>query len=464
MLSSTMPKETIAAIATAQGEGAVGIVRLSGPQSFAIAKKICGEGDYESHRVYLRDFIDPSSGRAIDQGLMLFMKGPHSFTGEDVVELQGHGGLFLMRELLRCVVAAGARPSEPGEFSLRAYHSGRLDLAQAESIAALISARSQQQLQIAHRQLKGELSSSLRHLRGELIEIAAILEAWVDFPEEGLEFTSMSQLLEQLHRIEATMRSLVASYDEGQRAREGLCVVLAGLPNGGKSSLLNALLGHDRAIVHEAEGTTRDALEEELFIGQVPLRLIDTAGLRQSDDPVEQEGIARSYRHLKEADLVLFVHDAMRGAAFDRQERLALEGLAPEKTLLVLSKIDLRSGPEDQDLPPRSQELQAMKALEVSTKTGEGLEALKSAIKHFFEASVLMGEDATILVHLRHKEAIERALVHLGEVLEGLAQERSAELVCADMKEALGAMTEVFGGDLREEILDSIFSKFCIGK
>lgn len=450
--------ETIAAIATAKGAGAIGIVRLSGPRSLEIAQSLCGGGDYESHRVYLRDFINPETGQAFDKGLVLYMKGPHSFTGEDVVELHGHGGIFLMRELMRLVVAQGARCSLAGEFSMRAFQNGKLDLTQAESISALISARSAKEAKLAHRQLTGHLSQSMQRIKEQLIEIAAILEAWVDFPEEGLEFTTAQEMLQQLVAISSQFKKYVDSYDEGQKLKEGLCVCLCGLPNAGKSSLLNALLGRDRAIVHSIAGTTRDAIEEDLMLGEVPLRLVDTAGIRTSTDPIEKEGINRSYQSMQDADLVLFISEAKK--QLEGTEEEILSKLDPQKTLFVCNKSDLldQSSQEFQDARNR------FKRVHVSAKEKRGLEEVKSWVKERFEQSVTFSDDSDVLVHLRHKEALVRSLQHIEQVINGLKEENSAELIAADMKEGLYALGEMLGGDLKEEILDAIFSKFCIGK
>lgn len=453
---------TIAAIATAKAAGSIGIVRLSGPRSLEIAKAICGEGDFESHRVYLRNFIDPKSGDAIDKGLLLHMQGPNSFTGEDVVELQGHGGIVVMREILRVAISLGARLSLPGEFSMRAYQNGKIDLTQAESISALISARSATEAKIAQRQLSGHLSQSLQSVKSQLIEIAAILEAWVDFPEEGLEFTSTEQLIADLEGIITKFCRYVASYEDGQKLKEGLCVCLVGLPNVGKSSLLNALLGRDRAIVHSIAGTTRDALEEDLTLGEVPLRLVDTAGIRKSNDPIECEGIQRSYQNMQDADLVLFVTECQKEQLQPEEEDILFQ-LDPSKTLLVRNKADLSAELLDH-AGGVSETLKEFTSVYVSAKQKEGLDAIKDFVQTKFEQSLSLSEDSDILVHLRHKDALQRSLELLKDVIEGMRQESSAELVAADMKEALYALEEMMGGNLKEDILDAIFSKFCIGK
>lgn len=448
--------ETIAAIVTPMGQGAVGIVRISGDRSLEIASKICrcGAEEFKNHHAHFRRFY--SQGEyAFDEGIVLFMKAPNSFTGEDVVELQGHGGTTVMRRLLQACFDHGARMSLPGEFSFRAFLNGRLDLAQAEGIASLISSRSEKAAKIAEKQLQGHLSRVIALYHQELIEIAAVLEAWVDFPEEGLEFASTGEICAQIEKIIEQMQVLASTYEDGARLQEGISLCLVGRPNVGKSSLLNALLRQDRAIVTEIAGTTRDVLQEDMTLGTIPIRLIDTAGIRECDELIEKEGIRRSWQRVKEADLVLCLLDGTTGLM---QEDLdILEQLPKASTLVLWNKIDICP-----DVIPS--EIQGFGHICISAKTREGLDELSKWVQERFLHHSSVGEDELILMHLRHKEALLQAISYLQEVIEGLFSDRSAELVASDMKEALSALGAIYGGDVTEDVLTAIFSKFCIGK
>ena len=448
-------KDTIAAIATPPGEGAIAIIRLSGPAAFSIAKKIFTSPveTFASHTAHYGRIL-AKDGSTLDAVLLIIMKAPRSYTGEDTVEISCHGGSFITQRILERVVEAGARPARPGEFSLRAYLNGKLDLAQAEAVQQLIAAKSTMALSTAESQLEGHLSQCIAEFQKELIDIAAILEAWVDFPEEGLEFASMEEIVARLDATCSRMERLSSTFHQGQRLHQGISLCLLGAPNVGKSSLMNALLGKERAIVTEIAGTTRDLLEEDFCLGPLHFRLIDTAGIRKTEERIEQEGIRRSHKAMEKADLILLLLDATRPLSLDDHQLLAM---APRtKTVLVWNKIDVQ---EPQDRSPWD-----TRTVCISARERVGLDDLQQEIETHFKEQGLPSKEEIVITRQRHHSALVQAIEALQMVIRGLKQNVSAEFIISDLRQALHALGTILGIHVSEEILSAIFSKFCLGK
>lgn len=446
-----MNQDTIAAIATAPGEGAIAVIRVSGPKAFEVAGSIFSrpvEG-FKTHTAHYGE-IRKADGTVLDSVLLLVMKGPHSYTGEDSVEISCHGGQLVTRRVLERIFEAGARPARPGEFSLRAFLNGKIDLAQAEAVQELIAAKSELALENAEKQLQGALSEKVRQFQRELTEIAAILEAWVDFPEEGLEFASMEEIVENVERVCQEMARLKATFHDGKMLHEGFSLCLLGSPNVGKSSLMNALLGKERAIVTEIPGTTRDLLEEDLRLGTLHFKLIDTAGVRKTEEVVEQEGIRRTQAAMAEADLILLVLDASR--PLSEEDRELMRSAPKDKRIVVWNKVDLASPSEKID------------AVCISAKEKVGLEELKETIHKTIWQNGTPAKDEVLITQLRHFQALANAITSCRAVIGGLRAGVSAEFVAADMRAALNELGTIVGTNVTEDILNAIFAKFCLGK
>jgi tRNA modification GTPase len=437
--------ETIAAIASPPGEGAISVIRISGKEALRLSRKFFS-GDvesYASHTAHYGKVVD-KEGKALDQVLCLVMRSPRSYTGEDTVELFCHGGVAVTRRVLARIFEVGIRPAEPGEFSLRAFLNGKMDLAQAEAVQQVIAAKSALAIDAAGSQLGGVLSRKIKEFQKELIETASILEAWVDFPEEGLEFKTLEEMIADLASTRLKMEQLAQTFDDGHALFAGVSVALVGAPNVGKSSVMNALLGHERAIVTDLAGTTRDLLREQLRLSGFTIELVDTAGIRESEERIEKEGIRRSKEVIEKADLLLFLLDGSR--EIDDAEKRLLDLVPKERTLLVWNKSDLRK----------------REGLSISAKTGEGLEDLKREILQRLEKSV--SKEEVILTQERHHGALSRAIEHLETVIQGLQEGSSPEFLAFDLRSSLNELGTILGIDITEEVLSAIFSKFCLGK
>ena len=453
--------DTIVAPATPPGEGGVGIVRLSGPRAEGLlAAAFRGRrpaAALRSHRLYHGHLCRPD-GTPVDEVLAVLMRAPHSYTGEDVAEVHCHGGSQIQRGALDLFIAAGARLARPGEFTQRAFLNGRLDLAQAEAVAALIGARSEQAARTALGQLDGRLSRLLRRFTDELRELLLLLEAHIDFPDDDLGTLDVAAVAERAEAVHAQMTALQATFDTGRALREGVGVLILGRPNVGKSSLLNALLGEARAIVTEIPGTTRDTVEEQLVLGGIPLRLIDTAGVRDTDDPIEREGVRRASDKAAAADLVLLVIDASRPLC--GEDRMAIALAPPGRTVLVRNKSDL---PPADDV---AEELAVFpRQVAVSARCGGGLAALEEAVVAFFRGPTGMAlEEGVVLSERRHREALAGALAAVARFLDELTVGTPLECQALELREALAALGQITGETTPDAILDQIFSRFCIGK
>jgi len=447
------PNKTITAIATPTGEGGIAVIRISGKEAIPIADRIFSKDvtQLPSHTVHFGKIVQEDE--VIDEVLLVIMKGPRSFTGEDTIEIQCHGGSLITRKVLDAVLQAGALAAGPGEFSYQAFINEKIDLAQAEAIQTFIGAKNALSLDAAKQQLEGHLSNHIQNLQKELIDVAAILEAWVDFPEEGLEFASQDEVIATLYATLKKMQKLASTFHEGKKIHDGINLCLIGQPNAGKSSLMNALLGQDRAIVTELPGTTRDTLEAELLIGGLHFQLVDTAGIRSTDELIEKEGIKRSKAAMEKADLILLLIDA--STPLMDEEEILLRTAPKEKMLVIWNKTDL---------PHTIPSLESQPQVALSAKTGAGMSELKKAIETTLFQGKFPEKGGVILTLVRHKEALEKAIQDLTALIDGLKTGISPEFLSSDMRSCLQHLGNIIGQDISEEILNAIFAKFCVGK
>jgi len=449
-----IPGETIAAVATPPGEGGVAIIRISGLAAISIAEKIfSGQvSSYKTHTAQFGKILD-KEGNTVDEVLLLLMRAPKSYTGEDTVEIHCHGGSLVTRQVLDVVLEAGARAAGPGEFTLKAFLNNKIDLAQAEAVQSLIGAKNTLAKNMAGQQLQGNLSKLITSFQKRLIDTTAILEAWVDFPEEDLAFASFEEVIHTLSTIKQEMEKLSATFHNGKIASHGITLCLSGPPNAGKSSLMNALLGKERAIVTAIPGTTRDLLEEDLRLGALHFRLIDTAGIRETEEIIEREGIRRSKEAMERADLILLVLDSTQPLSLEAQTLITS---APKgKTILVWNKVDLPHAPPPTDFSYVAQ---------ISAKEGAGIEELRAQIDRLLWQEGPPSKEEIILTSARHHQALSQGIESLGKVITGLKTGISAEFLASDMRHALTELGTILGMNITEEILSAIFSKFCIGK
>ena len=456
------PTDTIVAVATAPGRGGVGVVRLSGPLAPAIAESMLGglpKPRLAAHRVF-RDAAD----QALDDGIALWFPAPHSFTGEDVLELQGHGGPVVLDRIVRACLALGARLARPGEFSERAFLNDKVDLAQAEAIADLIEAGSEAAAKAALASLQGVFSREVHDLTEQLVALRMYIEAALDFPEEEIDFLADHSLLTRLDGLLAQAARVRAAAHQGALLREGVHVVILGQPNAGKSSLLNALCGHEAAIVTDIPGTTRDVLRQHLSIDGLPLHLVDTAGLRESADMVEQEGIRRAWLEVERADRVLLVVD-------DREEGIAAEDAAILRKLpagkpftVVRNKIDLSGRVADERLLDELPQAPGHRVTEIalSARRGDGLDLLREHLKACL--GYQPGDGGVFLARRRHLDALERAGQHMHSARASLLHARAGELAAEELRLAQEDLGEITGRFSSDDLLGRIFSSFCIGK
>src|SRR5580693_7128768 len=456
-----MLDDTIAAIATPLGEGGLGVIRISGPQALAVAdgcfvpagKSASKPSAAATHTLHYGRI--ERQGRQVDEVMLAVMRAPRSPTREDVVEITCHGGLLAAKAVLDAVLENGARLAQPGEFTRRAFLNGRIDLTQAEAVADLIHARTELALAAANEQLAGRLSGRVNQLRDEFIKTLAHVEAHIDFPDEDIAPDTRRQLIERLERGVDFMDELLRTANEGRILRRGIRAAIVGRPNAGKSSLLNQLLGHNRAIVSPVPGTTRDTVEETANIRGLPVIFVDTAGLREAGDDIEAEGIRRSREALARAELVLQVLDSSE--PLTAQDERYLAEFAGKKRILVRNKIDL---PVKLALPEAIKE----PVVDVCCLSGKGIEALKDAIKQAVWSGEIRAEMLEVMINSRHQEALGRARTAAQQTIEALRAERTLELVAMDLRIAVNAIGEIVGKTTTEDLLDSIFSQFCIGK
>jgi tRNA modification GTPase len=458
--------DTIAAVATAAGEGALAIVRMSGARAIAVADRVFrGKSSLASadgYTVHIGDFVN-EKGAVLDHGLATIFRAPRSYTGEDSVEFSCHGGIHVTASVLNAVLCAGARHATAGEFTRRAFLNGKLDLSQAEAVAALIAARSDRARRASLEQLEGKLGDEVRELRGSMTHLCALLELELDFSEEGIDIVDRQSIAGELVRVCDRLDSLAETFTRGRLSRDGATVVIAGEPNAGKSTLFNMLLKESRAIVTAVPGTTRDFLEESIVVHGVLLRLIDTAGLRQSDDPVEREGILRSRNSIQRGDVILLVEEVCIDPSESGRSLGELNLSEYQIPIIVRNKIDRFQG---QHASRRSVRLLGKEVIEVSlsAKTGDGVPVLQEAIVQAVGAG---GEDSTGSVEItnkRHWQLLRNASQCLRQALSGISSGITNEFIAFDVREATKFLGEITGEVTSDNVLDAIFEKFCIGK
>lgn len=456
-------EDTIVAISTPVGQGGIGIVRLSGPESLSIADRIfrpakkTGVTEAKAFSIVYGHVVDHESGAEIDEALVSVMRAPNSYTREDIVEINCHGGMVAVRRILGLVLEQGAKLADPGEFTKRAFLNGRISLTQAEAVMDLISAKTEESMRIAVDQLRGGLSEKLGGLRNSLIEICAHAEAYIDFPEEEIKSKTLEEMVGRLGTVRDECEGLSRTFEEGRFFREGLSVAIIGRPNVGKSSLLNALLKRERAIVTAIPGTTRDTIEEYLNIHGLPVRIVDTAGIRSSSEAVEKEGIRRSIEALERADFVIAMLDGSE--AMKDGDRDILEKIKEKNAVVVINKSDL---PGMMNLDEGM--LQEKKYISISARDGEGLEELKSLVFQSILTDWKEGCEGIIVTNIRHKLALDRASASLARAIDITKTDQPLEILAIELRDALDRIGEITGEVTTEELLNKIFSDFCIGK
>ena len=446
---------TIAAIATPPGRGGVGVIRLSGPKAYAIAQLLTQKDHPKARFAGFRQFFD-EHGEVMDEGLAICFPNPHSFTGEDVVELQGHGGPIIQNTLLARLLVLGATAAKAGEFSMRAFENGKMELVQAEAIADLIDATSQAAARSAVRSLQGVFSNKVNAVLQKLIHLRLHVEAAIDFPEEEIDFLADGKILNLLEDVQSSVTTVQQSARQGQLLREGLQVVIAGKPNAGKSSLLNALAGNDRAIVTDIAGTTRDVLHEKISLNGLPITLTDTAGLRDTSDIVEREGIRRAIKEIEQADLLLLVYDLSQGDnPLELAKNYFAEHIEPKRLMLIGNKCDLTTQ------APELTDLNGFRHITVSAKQEMGVQVLIDAITTH---AGFQPEEDTFIARTRHLDAMKRTQRYLAEAHEQLTIYHAGELVAESLRLAQNALGEITGDFSADDLLGVIFVSFCIGK
>ncbi len=456
-------QDTIAALASPSGEGGIAVVRISGPLAPDILKKMFRGGptlfdNWQTHHLYYGRLLDIQEN-LLDHALAVWMKAPRTFTGEDVVEFHIHGGRLISLKVLEAIYHCAARPALPGEFSQRAFLNGKMDLTQAEAVADMISAQSEQALKLAQDQWSGALSKPVSELRKKLLDALVYLEAAIDFPEEEIEFAELSQIQEILESSYKQLKAWIIDYELGRMIREGLSVVLVGKPNVGKSSLLNYLVREEAAIVHDEPGTTRDIIERKITLGGLLIRLLDTAGIRETQEKVEQIGIQRTKAHFERADLVLALFDS--SVPLGQEDLDLAKSALKRKSLFLINKSDLKAQWLPDDLFPASM---SAPYLNISLKTHQGLSELEKGIPELFGIHEL-GKGSHLLINqLRHKQALEQAAKCLELAILSVQKNRSPELIASEVMRATQFVGEIIGEISSEHILEDIFGRFCIGK
>ncbi|TFG73635.1 MAG: tRNA uridine-5-carboxymethylaminomethyl(34) synthesis GTPase MnmE [Flavobacteriales bacterium] len=467
-----IPNDTIIALATPPGSGAIAVIRISGKKAIPLVSTHFGSvrgkdlSKQKSHTIHLGHLKDKEY--LLDEVLVSIFKGPHSYTGEDVVEISCHGSPFIQQQIIQLFLRKGCRMAEAGEFTLRAFLNAKMDLSQAEAVADLIASENAASHEIAIKQMRGGFSSEIKRLRGELLNFASLIELELDFAEEDVEFANRGQFKDLLKEIRTLLKQLIDSFALGNVIKNGIPVAIVGEPNVGKSTLLNALLKEERAIVSEIPGTTRDTIEDEISIGGVGFRFIDTAGIRQTQDSIEEMGIQRTFQKMEQAQLVVYLVDGIGLIAMGdleenlymvQQEIIKLQRNYPDKRLLtVINKIDQLNGQEQLVIQNTHKDV-----LLLSAKMGEGVEELKAKLLELIDNGVLRNK-GTVVSNTRHDDALLKALKEVEKVQRGINEEVPGDLLSIDIKQALNHLGEITGEITSDELLGNIFANFCIGK
>ena len=455
-----LDQDTICGVSTPPGEGGIGIVRVSGTRAIEIASRVFKARsakkleDQPSHSLIYGQVRDPGTGDIIDEALVSVMRAPASYTREDIVEINCHGGMMPLWRTMSLLITSGARQAAPGEFTKRAFLNGRIDLAQAEAVMDIIHAKTEQSHRAANEQLLGGLSSEVVNLRDRLVSIVAAVEAGIDFPEEEIETPTGHPLADEVRSAIQRVEELISSYRYGRVLREGIATAIIGKPNVGKSSLLNRLLKQNRAIVTDVPGTTRDVLEEYLNIAGLPFKILDTAGIRHSHDVVEQEGVRRSLAMISSADVVLIVLDASQPMTGEDQR--VLEEAKRKPAIMVMNKSDLEQKAESPAWPET--------VVEISCMTGAGLDNLKKSLVGLVQQGAVPPREHVWAVNQRHKTALEQAKTSLEKALASTTSGQSPEFIALDLRDALDSVGLIIGATHTDDILERIFRDFCIGK
>ncbi|TCS81870.1 tRNA uridine-5-carboxymethylaminomethyl(34) synthesis GTPase MnmE [Pectinatus cerevisiiphilus] len=457
--------DTIAAIATPLGEGGIGVIRVSGADSIQMVDKIFlaankrALADRRSYRAVYGKISDPKTKNIIDEVICILMREPHSYTKENVVEIQCHGGIMPLRKILSLLLEWGARLAEPGEFTKRAFLNGRIDLAQAQAVMDIIKAKTDASLRVATGHLSGYFSSNIRQIRDALLEMIAHYEAAIDFPEEEVDNIDNIQVMERIEELKVKINTMISSAKTGRILNEGLVTAIVGKPNVGKSSLLNRLLHSDRAIVTDVPGTTRDSIEEYVDVDGIPLRIIDTAGIRQTDDEVEKIGVDKARSYIERADLVLALFDGAK--AMTAEDTKIIELIRKKNAVVVINKSDLVQNLDESYIRKQCSD---SKIIHISTIQEEGIKELVETIKEKVYAGNVVYNEGEFVNNIYQLEALKKAGQHLEDAMKSLDNDIPEDLVVIDLRSAWEKLGDIIGDTVNEDIIDEIFSRFCIGK
>ena len=459
--------ETIAAISTAIGNGGIGIIRMSGKESFEILQKIFRNNKNEKidlnkikgYTIQYGTIVDAKTNEKIDEVLVSFFKNPKSYTREDMCEINSHGGMVVEKQILEQCLKNGAILAEPGEFTKRAFLNGRIDLSQAESIMDLINSKTEKESKASINQLQGDLSNKINEIRHDLLDIMADIEAQIDYPEYDLEEVTNSRVLEVLENTKNKLEALKDSFRSGKILKEGIKTAIIGRPNAGKSSLLNQILREERAIVSEIEGTTRDTIEEFITIKGIPLKIIDTAGIRQTVDKIEEIGVKKALEIAKEAELVLVILDNTK--ELTKEDKEILKIAENKNSIILLNKVDLKENnlEENEEVKKINK-----KIIKISAKNGNGIEELYNEIEKMFQIENLETDGEIIITNIRHKNQIENGLKNINEAIKAVNNNLPIDIISISIKQTLEDLGKITGANVSEDIINEIFSKFCLGK